>query len=103
MDVAAHDDVRTRVSPRLHCLLIAVNAVVHFAGAKHVHGLMRHDDPELAATGFAQLSSDSLDLLVGDFTVLVPRRSRRVEADQPEASHSSCGSSTEPKTRSNPA
>src|SRR5688572_14349181 len=85
MDVTAHDDVRTRFRPGLHRLVIAVNAVVHFAVAQYVHWLMRYDDPELVTLGFAQLSSYSLDLLVRDFTVLVPRRARGVQAGQLES------------------
>ena len=38
----------------------------------------------MTAIRAAQFPDDSLDLLVRDFTVLVPRRACRVEADQPE-------------------
>ena len=61
-----------------------MNAVVHFAVAEHVHGLMGDDNPQLIVMGSAQLPGDSLDLLVGDLTVLVSRRSGRVETDQLE-------------------
>src|SRR5687767_4251476 len=84
VDVATHDDVRTRSRPGANGLAITLNAVMHFAAPKHVYGLMGHDDPQLVVRGSTQLPGDSLDLPVRNFAVLVARRSRRVDADQQE-------------------